>query len=89
MWPFPFLQSGSSSGQPNPLNQLLSSVKQQQQQESGAPLPNALKNILEPLQNKLGGPRPSAPPGIGLLGVGMSAYLLTLLHSKYILKLTQ
>ncbi|XP_032241917.1 serine/threonine-protein phosphatase 1 regulatory subunit 10 [Nematostella vectensis] len=63
------IMSGGSSGQPNPLMQLLSSTKQQQSpsQDQGSNLPPALKNILEPL-NRGAAPGPR-PPG-GLLGSG-------------------
>ena len=53
------------------------SQPQLQNETGGSSLPNALKQILEPLQqNKMGPPRMQGPgmgPGAGLLGAGKSS----------------
>ena len=56
--------------------------QQQQLQEGGSQNPNALKNILEPLQNKPGGPRPTGIPGMGLLGIGKVTELMYITASS-------
>ena len=67
---------GGTGQAANPVTQLLSGAHQQQQpqQDTAGPiLPQALQQILEPLQLRTTGPGPkgpSVPAGQGLLGAG-------------------